>query len=159
MLGHSAIADAAIADVGGNLIVATAEMSAIGSSATVAVGTLVGKIDISGIFTQTVEVSTKISGNIELSSNFTTTPQNIALVKETIASLDGNFVQTAQGNFTTAGSSSQQINFTKTVSGDILYTAVVTDVATETFTEITPSGTETWTEITPSGTETWTEIQ
>ena len=54
--------------------------------------------------------------------------------------------------------SSQDLNFTKTTIGDILFEEVVTDATTETYTEITPSGTETWTEITPSGTETYTEI-
>ena len=54
--------------------------------------------------------------------------------------------------------STQDLNFTKTTSGDILYVAVTTDATTETYTEVTPSGTETWTEITPSGAETWTEI-
>ena len=158
MLGHSAIADAAIADVGGIVQIATAEMSAIGSSATVGVGTLVGVSSMSGIFTQTTEVSTKVSGNIDFSSNFITTAENIAFVNEAIASLDGNFTQTAQGNFTTPGTTTQQMSFTKTTSGDILYVAVTTDATTETYTEITPSGTETWTEITPSGTETYTEI-
>ena len=56
------------------------------------------------------------------------------------------------------GTSTQELSFTKTSSGDILYVAVTTDATTETYTEITPSGTETWTEITPSGTETYTEI-
>ena len=58
-----------------------------------------------------------------------------------------------------AGISSQDLNFTKTTSGDILYVEVTTDATTETYTEITPSGTETWTDITPSGAETWTEIE
>ena len=51
MLGHSAIADAAIADVGGVVQAGVAEMSAIGSAASVGVGTLVGTSNISGIFT------------------------------------------------------------------------------------------------------------
>ena len=158
MLGHSAIADAAIADVGGVVHVGVAEMSAIGSAASVGVGTLVGISNISGIFTQTAEVSTKVSGNIDLSSNFIATGENIAIVNLATASLDTNFTKTAQGNFTTVGTSSQQISFTKTSSGDILFIDLVTDATTETYTEIIPSGTETYTEITPSGTETYTEI-
>tara|TARA_R110002126_G_scaffold192699_1_gene340967 strand:+ start:978 stop:1460 length:483 start_codon:yes stop_codon:yes gene_type:complete len=158
MLGHSAIADAAIADVGGVVQAGVAEMSAIGSAASVGVGTLVGTSNISGIFTQNAEVSTKVSGNIDVSSNFIVTGENIALVNVAVASLDTNFTKTVQGNFTTTGTSSQQINFTKTASGDILFIDLVTDATTETYTEITPSGTETYTEITPSGTETYTEI-
>ena len=68
------------------------------------------------------------------------------------------FTQTADGIAILGGISSQDLNFTKTSSGDILFVDVVTDATTETYTEITPSGTETWTEITPSGTETYTEI-
>jgi len=159
MLGHSAIAEASIADAGGSIQIGTAEMSAIGSALSVGVGTLVGVSSMSSIFTQTTEVNTKASGVIDISSIFTVTAENIKSVNLATASLDTNFIQTAQGNFTTTGTSSQQISFTKTTSGDILFEEVVTNATTETYTTITPSGTETWTTITPSGTETWTEIQ
>ena len=68
------------------------------------------------------------------------------------------FTKTASGLTILSGVSSQDLNFTKTASGDIMFVDVVTDATTETYTEITPSGAETWTEITPSGTETYTEI-
>jgi len=159
MLGHSAIAEAAIADVGGVLQVATVEMSAIGSAASVGVGTLVGTSSISSIFTQTTEVNTKLSGNIDVSSNFIVTPENIATVNLATASLDTNFTKTIQGAITLTSSLTQQMSFTKTTSAAILFEEVVTNATTETFTTITPSGTESWTTVTPSGAETWTEIQ
>ena len=53
--------------------------------------------------------------------------------------------------------SSQELSFTKSTQGDILFVAIAPE-ANESYTTITPSGAETWTEITPSGTETWTEI-
>ena len=73
--------------------------------------------------------------------------------------MSSNFTETVAAISILSGVSSQDLNFTKTASGDIMFVDVVTDATTETYTEITPSGAETWTEITPSGTETWTEIQ
>ena len=148
MLGHSAIADAAIADVGGVVQAATAEMSGVGVT-----------VNLSSNFIQTTELATTLSGNIDLTSNFTQTTENIKLINLGTASIDANFIQTTQGNHKFNGTSSQQFSFTKTATGDILFEEVVTNANIETYTEITPSGTETYTEITPSGTETWTEIQ
>jgi len=114
---------------------------------------------MSSIFTQTTEVNTKLSGNIDFSTNFIVTPENIVLVNLASASLDTNFTETVQGSRTVTTSLTQQMSFTKTTSAAILFEDVVTNATTETFTTITPSGTETYTEITPSGTETWTQIQ
>ena len=137
MFGNSSFAEAAFANVGGVVQIATAEMSALGTSSSIGSGILVGVSSLSGNFTSTIEISTISSGSIDFSSLFTQTTENIAIV-----------------NFTDVTMSSI---FTKTTSGDILYVAIV-PTANETYTEITPSGTETWTEITPSGTETYTEI-
>ena len=159
MLGHSAIAEAAIADVGGVLQVATAEMNALASSSSVGSGTLVGVSSLSGNFTQTTAgIFITGSVNAEVSSSFTQTTEDIKIVNFTDVTMSSAFTQTADGIAILAGISSQDLNFTKTSSGDILFVDVVTDATTETYTEITPSGTETWTEITPSGTETYTEI-
>ena len=62
MLGHAAIAETALADVGGVLQVATAEMSGISSGSSVGVGELVGVASMSSAFSQQTEVSTKVSG-------------------------------------------------------------------------------------------------
>ena len=80
MLGHSAIADAAIADVGGVVQAATAEMSGVGVAVNVGVGTLVGTVNLSSNFIQTTELATTLSGNIDLTSNFTQTTENIKLI-------------------------------------------------------------------------------
>ena len=159
MLGHAAIAEAALADVGGVLLLATAEMNALASSSSIGSGTLVGVSSLSGNFTQTAAgIFITGSVNAEVSSSFTQTTEDIKIVNFTDVTMSSAFTQTADGIAILAGISSQDLNFTKTSSGDILFVDVVTDATTETYTEITPSGTETWTEITPSGTETYTEI-
>ena len=159
MLGHAAIAEAAIADVGGVLQVATAEMNALATSSSVGSGTLVGVSSLSGNFTQTTAgIFITGSVNAEVSSSFTQTTEDIKIVNFTDVTMSSAFTQTADGIAILTGISSQDLNFTKTSSGDIMFVDVVTDATTETYTEITPSGTETWTEITPSGTETYTEI-
>ena len=160
MLGHAAIAETALADVGGVLQVATAEMNALASSSSIGSGTLVGVSSLSGNFTQTAAgIFITGSVNAEVSSSFTQTTEDIKIVNFTDVTMSSAFTQTADGIAILGGISSQDLNFTKTTSGDILYVAVTTDATTETYTEITPSGTETWTEITPSGAETWTEIE
>jgi len=159
MLGHAAIAEAAIADVGGVLLLATAEMNALASSSSIGSGTLVGVSSLSGNFTQTTAgIFITGSVNAEVSSSFTQTTEDIKIVNFTDVTMSSAFTQTADGIAILAGISSQDLNFTKTSSGDILFVDVVTDATTETYTEIIPSGTETYTEITPSGTETYTEI-
>ena len=158
MLGHAAIAESAIADAGGVLL-ATAEMNALATSSSIGSGTLVGVSSLSGNFTQTTAgIFITGSVNAEVSSSFTQTTEDIKIVNFTDVTMSSAFTQTADGIAILAGISSQDLNFTKTSSGDILFVDVVTDATTETYTEITPSGTETWTEITPSGTETYTEI-
>jgi len=157
MFGNSSFAEAAFSNVGGVLQVATAEMNALGTSSSVGSGTLVGVSSLSGNFTSTIEISTISSGSIDFSSLFTQTTENIAIVNFTDVTMSSIFTKTTSGTAIFSGVSSQDLNFTKTTSGDILYVAIVPD-ANETYTEITPSGTETWTEITPSGTETYTEI-
>jgi len=84
MLGHAAIAETALADVGGVLQVATVEMNALATSSSVGSGTLVGISSLSGNFTQTTEVNTKASGVIDLSSIFTQTTEDIKIVNYTV---------------------------------------------------------------------------
>ena len=160
MLGHAAIAETALADVGGVLLVATAEMNALATSSSIGSGTLVGISSIDGNFTQTTAGIFITGGvNAEVSSSFTQTTEDIKIVNFTDVTMSSVFTQTTDALAILIPVVSTDLNFTKTTSGDILYEDVVTDATTETFTEITPSGTETWTEITPSGAETWTEIE
>jgi len=158
MFGNSSFAEAAFANVGGVLQVATAEMSALGTSSSIGSGILVGVSSLNGNFTKTTAgIFITGSVNAEVSSNFTQTTENIKIVNFTDVTMSSIFTKTASGLTILSGVSSQDLNFTKTTSGDILFVEIVPE-ANETFTEITPSGTETWTEITPSGTETYTEI-
>ncbi len=158
MFGATAFCENAIAEQG-VLQVGVAEMSGLASSSNVGVGILAGVADLSFNNTQT-SVGIFISGsvNAEVSSNLTQTTENIRIVKEATSELSADLTQTSTGAGTFVGTSSQDLNFTKTSSGDIMFVDVVTDATTETYTEITPSGTETYTEVTPSGTETYTEI-
>lgn len=170
MFGNAAIAESAIADVGGALISATVDMNALATSSSIGVGTLVGVSSLSGNFTQTTEVNTKASGVIDLSSIFTQTTEDIKIVNFTDITMSSNFTETVAGISILSGVSSQDLNFTKTSSGDILFVEINSvslpvgkrPAGAPTpgvgYTEITPTGVETYTEITPSGTETYTEI-
>ena len=158
MFGISSFAEASFANIGGVVQIASAEMNALGTSSSIGSGILVGVSSLSGNFTQTTAgIFITGSVNAEVSSNFIQTTENIKIVKPADASLSTNFTKTTSSIAILDLVSSQNLNFTKTTSGDILYVAIV-PAANETYTEITPSGTETWTEITPSGTETYTEI-
>ena len=164
MLGHAAIAESAISDVGGALILATAEMNALATSSNVGVGTLVGVSSISGNFTKTT-AGILITGsvNAEISSNFTQTTEDIKLVNFTDVTMSSNFTETVAGISILSGVSSQDLNFTKTTSGDILFVEMnkgktPAAAGAPTYTQVSPTGVETYTEITPSGTETYTEI-
>ena len=159
MLGHAAIAETALADVGGVLQVATAEMSGVSSASSVGVGTLVGVASLDANFTKTTAgILITGSANADLSFDFTQTTEDIKIVNFVDATFTTEFTQTTNGTAILIPVVSTDLNFTKSTSGDILYEDVTTDATTETYTEIIPSGTETYTEITPSGTETYTEI-
>jgi hypothetical protein len=111
-----------------------------------------------GNFTQSSNAIYITAGaNADISSNFVQTTTDIKLVNEGTQSSAFTFTLTGAAIEVALGTSSQELSFTKSTQGDILYVAIVPE-ANETYTEITPSGTETWTEITPSGTETYTEI-
>ena len=164
MLGHAAIAEAAIADVGGGILLATAEMSGLASSSSIGVGTLVGVSSISGNFTKTTAgIFITGSVNAEISSNFTQTTENIKLVNVADATMSSNFTETVTAVSTLSGVSSQDLNFTKTTSGDIMFVEMnkgrtIKALGAPTYTPVLIVGVETYTEITPSGTETYTEI-
>ena len=160
MFGHASIAETSFGDVGGVLLVATAEMSGVASKTSVGVGILGGIASMDTNFTATTDgIFITGSVNAELSSNFIQTTEDIKLVNFTDVTMSSAFTQTTDETIILIPIVSTDLNFTKTSSGDILFVDVTTDATTETYTEITPSGTETYTQINPSGTETWTEIQ
>ena len=71
MLGHAAIAETALADVGGVLQVATAEMSGISSASSVGVGELVGVATLDANFTKTT-AGILITGSVVAPSAYAT---------------------------------------------------------------------------------------
>ena len=158
MLGASTFAEHSIANQG-ILFFDSATMSGISSKSSVGVGILAGISNMDGNFTQSANaIYITASANADISSNFVQTTTNIKLVNEATQSSAFIFSLSSAAIEVALGTSTQELSFTKTSSGDILFVDVVTDATTETYTEITPSGTETWTEITPGGTETYTEI-
>ena len=128
MFGATAFCENAIADQG-VLEVGVAEMSGIASSSNAGVGILAGDAELSFNNTQTT-AGIFISGsvNAEVSSNFTQTTENIRLVNEGQAEVNSIFTQTSTGAGTFVGTSSQDLNFTKTSSGDILFVEVNANV-------------------------------
>jgi len=160
VLGHASISETSFGDVGGVLLVATAEMSGVASKTSVGVGILGGIATMDGNFTATTDgIFITGSVNAELSSNFTQTTEDIKLVNFTDVTMSSAFTQTTDETIILIPIVSTDLNFTKTTSGDILYENINAGATEENFTTITPSGTESWTTITPSGTESWTEIQ
>ena len=157
MLGASTFAEHSIANQG-ILFFDSATMSGISSKSSVGVGILAGIASMDGNFTQSSNgIYITAGANADISSNFVQTTTDIKLVNEGTQSSAFTFTLTGAAIEVALGTSSQELSFTKSTQGDILYVAIVPE-ANETYTEITPSGTETWTEITPSGTETYTEI-
>ena len=78
MFGNSSFAEAAFANVGGVVQIATAEMNALGTSSSIGSGILVGVSSLSGNFTQTTTgIFITGSVNAEVSSNFTQTTEDI----------------------------------------------------------------------------------
>ena len=160
MFGHASISETSFGDVGGVLLVATAEMSGVASKTSVGVGILGGIASMDTNFTATTDgIFITGSVNAELSSNFTQTTEDIKLVNFTDVTMSSAFTQTTDETIILIPIVSTDLNFTKTSSGDILYENINAGATEENFTTITPSGTESWTTITPSGTESWTEIQ
>ena len=139
------------------LLAGVAEMDGLGVQTSVGVGILVGETSMSANLTQTT-AGIYISGSAaaEMSANFTETSAAIKVLGTT-QELDfsANFTQTTAGVGIFVGASSQNINFTQTSVGDLLFTEIPPSV-TVTWTEITHTG-DSWTEITHTG-DTWTDI-
>jgi hypothetical protein len=159
MLGHAAIAETALADVGGVLQVAVAEMSGISSASSVGVGTLVGVATLDANFTKTTAGILITGGaNADLSFDFAQTTEDVKIVNFTDATLSTEFTQTSNGIIIASGVVTKDLNFSQDSLGELLFEEINAGATPETYTTITPSGAETYTEITPSGTETYTEI-
>ena len=138
------------------LLAGVAEISGLGVQTSVGVGTLVGEASLSANLTQTT-AGMYISGSAaaEMSANFTETSAAIKVLGYNGLSFSTNLTQTTAGVGTFVGASSQNMNFTQTSVGDLLFTDISPSV-TVTWTEITHTG-DTWTDITHTG-DTWTDI-
>ena len=139
------------------LLAGVAEMDGLGVQTSVGVGTLVGEASLSANLTQTT-AGIYISGSAaaEMSANFTET--SVATrVKGTTQELDfsTNLTQTTAGVGTFVGASSQNINFTQTSVGDLLFTDISPSV-TVTWSNITHTG-DSWTDVTHTG-DSWTDV-
>ena len=160
MFGHASISETSFGDVGGVLLVATAEMSGVASKTSVGVGILAGIASMDTNFTATTDgIFITGSVNAELSSNFAQTTENIKLVNFTDVTMSSAFTQTTDETIILIPIVSTDLNFTKASSGDILYENIDAGATEEEYTTISPSGTESWTTVNPSGSETWTEIE
>ena len=140
------------------LLAGVGEMSGLGVQTSVGVGTLVGVIDLSANLTQTSTATFISSGsNVELSGNMTQTSASIR-VKGTLEEVDFSTIvtQTTASGCTMVGASTNDLNFTQTSEGDLLFTEVSPD-GTVTWTKVTHTG-DTWTETSPSVTVTWTKV-
>ena len=154
MFGHAAFADSAFANVGGILIIGTAEMDGLAVSTNVGSGTLVGVATIDGNFTQTSTGAGTFVGTSE--QDFTQTVEAFRVDVNPVE-VTADFTQTTAGIGIFSGVSSQDLNFTKTSVGDILFEEIDAGATVENWTEITHSG-DTWTDKSASATtETWTE--
>ena len=128
---------------------------------------LAGVSEMSGI-ASTASVGVGIlSGIASLDGNFTQTSNAIYISAGANSDVDFNFTETSAANVVKEDSADIQSAFTKTTNGIMIGSGVSTTDLNFTqdslgellFEEINASATpETYTTITPSGTETWTEI-
>ena len=161
MLGSVPFSVKALSDDG---IIATgvAEMDGLGVQTSVGVGILVGETTMSANLTQT-STGTFISAGAssEISANFTeTSVANRVMGTTQEIDLVPNFTQTTAGIGVFVGTSSQDLNFTQTSTGDKLWETLVTSGDVEEWSELsTTASTESWSDLTTTtNTEEWTDF-
>ena len=128
---------------------------------------LAGVSEMSGIASSANAGVGIMSGVASLDGNFTQTSNAIYISAGANSDVDFNFTETSAANVVKEDSADIQSAFTKTTNGIMIGSGVSTTDLNFTqdslgellFEEINASATpETYTTITPSGTETWTEI-
>jgi len=144
------------------LLAGVAEMDGLGVQTSVGVGILVGETSISANLTQT-STGTFISAGAssEISANFTET--SVAnRVKGSTQEIDlvPNFTQTTTGIGVFVGASTQNVNFTQTSTGDILWESLGTEASRESWSDLsTTATTENWSDLTTdTNKEKWTDL-
>ena len=157
MLGHVALSETPISSIS-KILEGNAEMSGLASTASAGIGILAGIAEISANFVEEVEGSaipdipvTSMSFNLGLGD----IPGRFVKGTELETDIEFTSEQLSVGNSTLVGTSTQDLNFTQTATGELLFTEIVPSVSV-TYTEITHSG-DTWTEVTHTG-DTWTDI-
>ena len=121
MLGASTFAEHSIANQG-ILFFDSATMSGISFKTSVGVGILAGIASMDGNFTKTADGIYITGGvNADISSNFVQTTTNIKLVNEATQSSAFIFRRSSAAIEVALGTSTQDLSFTKTTSGDIMF--------------------------------------
>ena len=156
MLGFSALSENPISSVN-KVLELSASMTGLGVQATAAAGTLFGASTMSATSTHTSTGVRILVHSASIESTSVASSSAVFIKGSTLQTdLVSSIVQTATGVRILVDTSTQNLNFTQTTTGELLFTEIDPSV-TVTYTEITPSVTATYTEITHTG-DTWTEI-
>ena len=156
MLGFSSLSENPISSIN-KVLELSASMTGLGVQATAAAGTLVGASTMSSSAIQTSAGIRILVHSASLESTSVASSAAVFVKGSTLETdLVSSTVQTATGVRILVDTSTQDMNFTQTTTGELLFTEIDPSV-TVTYTEITPSVTATYTEITHTG-DTWTEI-
>jgi hypothetical protein len=156
MLGFSALSENPISSVN-KVLELSASMTGLAVSSSAAAGTLVGVASLSSSSIQTTAGVRILVHSASLESSSVASSAAVFIKGSTLQTdLISSTVQTTTGVRILVDTSTQDMNFTQTTTGELLFTEIDPSV-TVTYTEITPSVTATYTEITHTG-DTWTEI-
>ena len=156
MLGFSALSENPISSVN-KVLELSASMTGLAVSSSAGVSTLVGASTMSASAIQTTAGVRTLVNSASIISTSEASSSAVFVKGSTLeTSLSFTSEQLSVGNSTLVGTSTQDVNFTQTTTGELLFTEIDPSV-TVTYTEITPSVTATYTEITHTG-DTWTEI-
>ena len=155
MLGFSALSENPISSVN-KVLELSASMTALAVSSSAAAGTLVGAASLSSSSIQTTVGVRTLVHSASLESTSVASSSAVFIKGSTLETdLVSSTVQTASGVRILVDASTQDINFTQTTTGELLFTEIVPSVNV-TYTEITHTG-DNWTEITHTG-NTWTDV-
>ena len=155
MLGFSALSENPISSVN-KVLELSASMTGLGVQATAAAGTLIGASTMSATSTQTSTGVRILVHSASIESTSVASSSAVFIKGSTLQTdLVSSIVQTATGVRILVDTSTQNLNFTQTTTGELLFTEIDPSV-TVTYTEITHTG-DSWTEITHSG-DTWTNV-
>jgi len=155
MLGFSSLSENPISSIN-KVLELSASMTGLAVSSSAAAGTLVGASTMSSSAIQTSTGVGILVDSASLESTSVASSSAVFIKGSTLETdLVSSTVQTASGVRILVDASTQDINFTQTTTGELLFTEIVPSVNV-TYTEITHTG-DNWTEITHTG-NTWTDV-